>query len=518
MYRRLKATKDTYVTDKIIKDSFRATDANVGEAASLDLFKLYNENSIAGEDTPIELTRALVKFNLNPLRELTGSVLDINSTSFKCEIKLYDVYGGQTLPSNFTLIAFPLSQSFDEGVGRDVIKYQDMGSANFFTASVSGQSATKWFRSGANKQGLLGSDDIDIISSGNLNDGNGVVNLWGSQVFANGTEDLGIDVTTAISGVLAGQIPDHGFRISFSGTQETNTESYFVKRFASRHHSNTRKHPALIVKFNDTIQDHHESFFFNLTGSVFLNNFERGVARNLVSGSSLTRITGANSLYFIIKTGSFERVVTASQHTQSPDTNAHFVTGVYSASFAFDTFGSSSLGANQPSTVESFANDSGSVTFDAFWKSLDKTVNFLSSSLTIKKSDTTSFVNSETRFIVNVTNIKESYPQGRKVRFRFVAFDAEEKVNAVKVPLQRRSQVLTDCHYSLKDAYSGDVIIPFDTTDNSTLMSTDSDGMYFDVFTDDLDPGRTYAFDVLIVNKGNQQVFSDVGGVFRIEI
>ena len=46
MFRRLKATKDTYITNKIIKNDFRATDANVGEAATLDLFKLYNENGI----------------------------------------------------------------------------------------------------------------------------------------------------------------------------------------------------------------------------------------------------------------------------------------------------------------------------------------------------------------------------------------------------------------------------------------------------------------------------------------
>ena len=46
MYRRLKATKDTYITNKIIRNSFRATDANVGEGATLDLFKLYNENKI----------------------------------------------------------------------------------------------------------------------------------------------------------------------------------------------------------------------------------------------------------------------------------------------------------------------------------------------------------------------------------------------------------------------------------------------------------------------------------------
>ena len=175
MYRRLNAVKDTYITNKIVRDSFRATDANVGEAATLDLFKLYDENSISGEDDPVELTRILIKFDLNPLRALTGSTLDYTSDSFRCDLKLYDVFGGQTVPSNFKVIAAPLSQSFDEGVGRDVFKFQDIDAANFITASTSAGSANIWFVSGANRQGLLGSDDIDIIGSGNLNDGNGVV-------------------------------------------------------------------------------------------------------------------------------------------------------------------------------------------------------------------------------------------------------------------------------------------------------------------------------------------------------
>ena len=37
------ASSDTYITDKIIDGNFRATDANAGQAATLDLFKLYNE-------------------------------------------------------------------------------------------------------------------------------------------------------------------------------------------------------------------------------------------------------------------------------------------------------------------------------------------------------------------------------------------------------------------------------------------------------------------------------------------
>ena len=46
MYRILTASKDTYITNKIIDNSFRASDANVGEAGTLDLFKLYDENKI----------------------------------------------------------------------------------------------------------------------------------------------------------------------------------------------------------------------------------------------------------------------------------------------------------------------------------------------------------------------------------------------------------------------------------------------------------------------------------------
>ena len=44
MQRILTASKDTYITNKIINNSFRATDSNAGSAGTLDLFKLYNEN------------------------------------------------------------------------------------------------------------------------------------------------------------------------------------------------------------------------------------------------------------------------------------------------------------------------------------------------------------------------------------------------------------------------------------------------------------------------------------------
>ena len=73
MYLILTASKDTYITNKIIENRLRATDANVGRASTLDLFKLYDESTISGSDTPIELSRLLVKFNLGHLSLLSGS-------------------------------------------------------------------------------------------------------------------------------------------------------------------------------------------------------------------------------------------------------------------------------------------------------------------------------------------------------------------------------------------------------------------------------------------------------------
>ena len=137
MYLVLTASKDTYITNKIIDGKFRATDANVGRAGSIDLFKLYDESSLQGEDAPVEISRGLIKFDLERLKSLTGSVLDVTNSSFKCTLKLKNILGGHATPSNFRLAVFPLSKSFDEGVGRDVLSFNDIDGANFLTASYS---------------------------------------------------------------------------------------------------------------------------------------------------------------------------------------------------------------------------------------------------------------------------------------------------------------------------------------------------------------------------------------------
>ena len=133
------ASADNYITDKIIDGNIRVTDANVGRASTLDFFTLYDETKLNGTGTQTEVSRGLIKFDLSPITTLTGSIVDLNSSRFSATLELKDITTGHAVPRNFTLSVFPLSQSFDEGVGRDTGKFNDIGVGNYVTASYTSQ-------------------------------------------------------------------------------------------------------------------------------------------------------------------------------------------------------------------------------------------------------------------------------------------------------------------------------------------------------------------------------------------
>lgn len=515
MKRRLGAEKDTYITNRIINNSFRATDANVGRGGTLDLFKLAGESTysadgpfISGTSEPIELTRLLLKFNFNPLRELTGSILDINNATFNCTLKLFDVLGGQTLPSNFKLVLYPLSQSFDEGLGRDVISFEDIDVANFITASVSGDETKLWFASGANAQGYAGQENIDIITGSSTLD-----DLFVEQIFSKGDEDLSMDVTKIVSATLAGLLPDKGFRVSFSESHESDSRTRFVKRFASRHSTNTRLRPTLEVGFNDSTQDHHQNFYFDTPGTLFLNNFVRGAPANITSGASFIPVTGSNSLLLTLTSGTisgtnsssyFATSVTASQYS----VGGNDIVGVYSATL--------SISSQEPLLLPTIQS-AGSVTFNEIWSSLDKAQAYFSGTLTVYPSQRSTVKNKDDILKLNITNLKDAYDSFERPRLRVFAQDGGYNLIFVKTPVRPISIIFDKMYYRIRDVNSDEILIDFDTVTDSTRLSTDSEGMYFDLFMSDFDIGRVYAIDLKIIEYGSEQVFENVGGTFRVD-
>jgi len=529
MYFVLTASKDTYITDKIINNSFSASDANVGQAATLDLFRLYDESSLSGMISTNELSRALIKFDFGRIQKLMSSELDLNHGSFNCSLELFDIMGGQVTPSDFTLICFPLSQSFDEGLGRDTVSFSDLDASNFYTASYVNGTSVGWFASGANEQGKITHpgtypENIDVIVSGNLNDGGGMAGLGATQYFKNGTENLKLDVTTIVSATIASILPDHGFRLSFTGSQEEDNQTRFVKRFASRHVRNRSLQPRLVVSYDNTILDHHQNFYFDLSGSIFLNNFHRGQAANLLSGSTtLTQLTGSDCLSLTLRTGSFKETYVVSQHqagTKQLPNNTNeaaysYVTGVYSATFAIPFANTTVVDFN--TTLMQMAARTGSLTFDEYWHTKDRTVTFYTGSLTIKRNQRTSFNDAGRNLDLIVTNARPSYDKTERVRFRIFVKEFGVQDKALRVPYQVKSLVLEEAYYRVIEIDTGAVIIPFKKNNNGTRMSTDSEGMFFDVYMDSIPPGRNYTFEFDVLDRGTSFIHEAKNVRFRVE-
>jgi len=512
MYLIYTGSKDTYITNKIIDGAFTASDANVGRAGTIDIFKLYNETTLNGVTGSAEISRGLMKFDLNPLRALTGSVIDINDSSFKAKIKLHNLLGGTATPANFSLVLAPLSTSFDEGSGRDVISFADLDSANFITSSVTAGSPSTWFVSGANKGGELNSDNIDYIVSGTI-DGT-LQSLVAEQTFVKGTEDMFVDVTTIISATLDEKIPDHGFRLAFTGSEEDDAKTRFVKRFASVQSSNPLRKPALHIIYNDSQVDTSDDFVFDVSGSLFLNNFVRGSRQNFLSGAGASALTGDECMTLRLELNDFSKTYTVSQVAKGTDDTA--ITGLYSASLAVAISDQTKINSDNE-VILNFVNTSGSITFKSIWCSTDETVGFHTGSLEISRSTTSDYNARPGNLIVKAVTLPSKMQHNEVLKIQFFVADRNKSEKVYKIPYRTKSSTLQRAYYRIREIDSGDVIIPFETTNNGTKLSSDSDGIYFILRTEVLPRGKSYTIDLLIKDFEQDQIFLNVGQGFKVE-
>lgn len=506
MYKILQADKDTYITNRVIGNVGSGTlrvNANTGKAGTLDIFKLYGATFSSGNLPNIELTRALIHFDLQPLRDLvTAGKININDNSFNCRLKLFDVYGGQTTPSDFVMSVFPLSRSFSEGEGRDVVYYSDYDVCNFLSSS---REDGAWFVSGANFGGGATQQCDYITASSQVN------NFETTQRFVTGEEDLDVDVTTAISATLAGVIPDSGFRLSLRPAHEVDNYSYFVKRFSSRSAYNSSKHPRLIVRYNDSLQDDSQVLRFNSAGSVFLRNYSYNSLTNILSGSSQISIGGSNCLLLRLETmrsdgsGTYSLYFTGSQY--SDGLNLH--SGIYSASVYLDQY---------DPILKYESAKSGSVNFTPVWYSLDGTVDYYTGSvLTVYPPDRSNVAINLQNYVVTVSGLQSLHRSTENVTVRLNVFDhTAPYIKLVKTPALLPGIVVKNSYYQIRDASTNEIIISFDTTYESTRASSDFSGMYFNIDMSNLPKDRSYVVDILLKVGGYDYVYKSVSSPFSV--
>ena len=163
------ASKDTYITNKIINNKYRSSNSNAGNAATLDLFKLFEESGEVVNDDYItqnvrEDSVLLIKFDYEKAAELTSSILNVNSANFKAFLELRDVSSGLQKPYNFSALCNPLKKDFEEGFGIDVNGFSDYGSSNYLTSSYHGASPVVWETSGARTGGATLNGQIGVTT------------------------------------------------------------------------------------------------------------------------------------------------------------------------------------------------------------------------------------------------------------------------------------------------------------------------------------------------------------------
>lgn len=499
MLKIVRSVKDTYITNKIVKGE-RKVESNVGAAGTLDLFKIYGMSLSGSTSSHKEISRILIQFDIEDIKSMfADGRLDVNHPSFWCKIHLKDVYGGQTVPADFTVSVFPLSSSFDEGIGKDVSYYSDKDVCNWISSSRT----EEWFSDGCSLACDAQTSQGDFITSSV-----GLTNTEVNQRFVKGYEDLIVDVTKIISSTLSGKIPDRGFRISLKSDLEEDQKTYFVKRFASSQAYDESKHPRLLLGFDDSITDDTQNLVFDTDCSLKLYNYSQGAPTNLTSGSTLSTITGSNSIILKLMTevsgGLYDLIFTGSQYSLG----SNYVDGIYTAT------------VNVPSSNSTIKNKiavSGSIEFTPVWSSLDGTVAYVTGSRIEMRQQTRSSSKIFKNYTVSTIDVKESYEDNEEPQIRVNFFDKTSPlIKIVKTPVIIPGIVLKNAYYQIRDAVTDEPIVPFDTVYNSTKISSDSDGMFFKFDTASLIPGRTYLIDIMIDANGTKTKFLNVSPVFKV--
>ena len=587
-------------------------------------------------ETSVELSRLLLSFDLSGLGDY--ETLDVTHSDFNATLRLYDILDGQMAPTNFNVEIFPLANTFTEGIGRDTGSFSDLDICNFVTASYS-STPVLWNSVGANAKGNVGDPEIDVYVSQSDGEG-GFDQLYVTKEFIEGTEPFTFDVTPIVKEMVLGNVPDHGFRISYSELEEQDGKTYFLKRFASRHVLNQYLKPRLTISWNDSFRDNSKNAIFDMSTTLIFQNTERGTPAFATAYEKLD-----NTLTLSLSTGSWSDDITVSRAAAYGDAGTQ-IPGMYSSTFTIDILdgvtprvvssesevtrvefvdhnedtenlrgkyfsistnipashdfwfgldddedppagatnnpekitisegqsateiaitaqsvidaiaGASaevfSLGvvhitletADAPDplsdagtvedddfsvsrytkgnsiTLQDHIIASGSIEFETSWagEADGTSITLHTGNLVMETSTRSAFNATRKNLVFSLLNAKKKYKTSEKAKLRVFARDLNEELQSSKIAFDIDSVIFDEMYYRVRDVSSGDLIIPFESNNNGTRVSTDSAGMYFDIDMSSLFAGRSYTIDLLIVSDGLEAVYECKNTRFKVEL
>lgn len=222
MHKYFFTTKDTFInsgSNQTTGEDFK--DKNTGQDEILELKKVFFDRTFSYN------TRVLLQFDTTEIENyISSSVLPHD---YKLNLRLYETEGTSGLTEEYTIAAYPLSQEWDEGVGKEIdVPKTTEGCSWLYRKNRPGASEVEWTTSGGT---YIAGDES-------------------TQSFSSESPDINMDITTIAKKWFGGENTNYGLLIRLSGSRETSSGSFEDIKFFSRQ-TNTIYSPKIELKWDD---------------------------------------------------------------------------------------------------------------------------------------------------------------------------------------------------------------------------------------------------------------------------
>ena len=500
------ATKDNTITNAFKSNlSTRGTGSNMGQSDILEVFSIYGQAS-SSSGLSSELSRVLIEFDTTDISSdrTAGSIPASGSVSFY--LKMYNAKHGQTLPKSYTMEVKAITGSsgtreWEEGFGLDMEGYTDSTANGTGSNWVNRKSATAWTTAG----GDYANPDADLSSSF-------------TQAFDDGTEDLEIDITTLVEQWISssanldtatdmGSKNNYGVGVMLSSSHESESRSFYTKKFFSRSSEFFFKRPVLEARWDSRELDNRGNFIYSSSlatadenlNKIYLYNYFRGQLRNIPS-------IGTDSIYVSLFSGSADdsgpsgsalQLVVDGTHVTNAARNtvitgSHSSTGIYTASVALTA-------ASTPLDTVYDVWFSGS---DSVADASTASIRFQTGSIEPELIEIHGSAPSG-EHVTNITNLKPIYSTSETARFRVYIREKDWCPTVYNVSSRdAENKQIESGSYKVFRVIDELDVVPYGTgSDLHTGMSYDLSGNYFDLDMGMLEADYMYAIKFTYYNN-----------------
>jgi len=448
------ANKDNTITDAFEANLVtRGTGSNMGASDILEVFSIYGQ----ANSSSVEKTRFLIEFPMAGIQSdrTIGTLPASGNVEFY--LNLYNAKHPFTLPSDYTLNVLAVSASWQEGVGLDMENYTDLTYDQLGSNWIKRSGSTSWSTQGGDYHAA------PVFSAS----------------FPVGNENLEIEVTSLVeewlTGSAGGGKDNYGFAIKLPDALETSELSYYTKRFFGRGSGDWFRKPVLEARWNSSLKDDRGNFYTSSSlapaadnlNTIYLYNFIRGRLTDIPS-------VGTGEIYVDLYSTLGSTALT--QCSSTPVTGGWVSTGIYSASVCVETTASTLYDVWYSGSIQ---YHTGSITTDSQAASNYSTTN---------------------RYVFSMLNAQDLYYPQQSARFRFFAREKGWCPNIYTVAQSTVPNLTFEsASYQITRVVDDYIVVDYGTGSmNSTMLSYDVSGNYFDLDMSMLESGYMYAIHLSI--------------------